>query len=60
MAAATLLLAGTALASICFMSRRGILAKIGEVILATGATQFGVILGARGRTMATWSPAKSR
>ena len=41
-------------------SRTGYLATAGELVLATFATLLGVVQGARGRTMATWAPAKSR
>lgn len=41
-------------------ARRGYLSKASEIALATFATLFGVFQAMRGRTMATWAPAKSR
>ena len=41
-------------------SNGGLLGRIGEMGLATFATLVGVLQGMRGRTMATWAPAKSR
>ena len=41
-------------------SRNGILAKFGDILLSTFATLIGVVQGMRGRTVTTWSPAKSR
>jgi cellulose synthase/poly-beta-1,6-N-acetylglucosamine synthase-like glycosyltransferase len=41
-------------------STGGLLGRIGEMALATFATLVGVLKGMRGRTMATWAPAKSR
>lgn len=40
--------------------RAGIISTVGEILLSTFATLFGVVQGMRGRTVATWSPAKSR
>jgi cellulose synthase/poly-beta-1,6-N-acetylglucosamine synthase-like glycosyltransferase len=55
-------LAAIALVTIVISLRSsvGILAKLGEMGLAVFATLFGVLQGMRGRTKATWSPAKSR
>lgn len=39
---------------------RGHLGKAGQIGLATFATQFGVLQGMRGRTVATWARASSR
>jgi cellulose synthase/poly-beta-1,6-N-acetylglucosamine synthase-like glycosyltransferase len=52
--------AGAILLSIALRSRSGVFAKLGEVLTATFATLIGVVQGMRGRTVATWSPAKSR
>ena len=41
-------------------SEHGGLAKGGQVLLATFATQIGVLQAIRGRTVVTWSPAQSR
>lgn len=41
-------------------SRNGILANLGDILLSTFATLIGVVQGMRGRTVTTWSPAKSR
>lgn len=41
-------------------SRSGILAKLSDILLSTFATLIGVLQGMRGRTVTTWSPAKSR
>jgi cellulose synthase/poly-beta-1,6-N-acetylglucosamine synthase-like glycosyltransferase len=58
--AVALLIAGLALLSITLISRRGPLAKVGEALLAIYATLYGVLQGMFGRSVATWSPAKSR
>ncbi|MGZ2411656.1 cellulose synthase/poly-beta-1,6-N-acetylglucosamine synthase-like glycosyltransferase [Sphingomonas sp. F9_3S_D5_B_2] len=60
LAGLVLIAAGAGLFALCLKSRTGALSKIGEILLATGATLLGVFQGSRGRTMATWSPAKSR
>ena len=61
MAAAAALAAGAlVLIVISLRSNAGTLAKLGEMGLAIFATLLGVLQGMRGRTMATWSPAKSR
>lgn len=54
-AAATALITAVAL-----HARRGILARLGEMGLAIFATLLGILQGMRGRTLATWNPAKSR
>ncbi len=41
-------------------TKRGRLAKAGEILLALIATLIGVLQGMRGYTVATWSPASSR
>lgn len=59
--AGAIALAGGAIA--LFAARRassGTLAKLAEAVIATFATQLGILQGMRGRTVATWSPAKSR
>lgn len=38
----------------------GYVGKVGEIALATFATLIGVLQAMRGRTVATWAPAKSR
>lgn len=58
--AGLLLLAGLAVTAVAIRSERGRLAKVGQVLVATFATLFGVFQGMRGRTVATWAPAKSR
>ncbi|MFC7536040.1 glycosyltransferase [Sphingomonas sp. GCM10030256] len=59
--AAAVLAAGALVAiAISLRSSAGHLAKLGEMGLAIFATLFGVVQGMRGRTKATWSPAKSR
>ena len=61
MAAAAALAAGAlVMIVISLRSNAGTLAKLGEMGLAIFATLLGVLQGMRGRTMATWSPAKSR
>lgn len=40
--------------------RRGLLAQLSDIVLALIATQLGVLRAARGDTVVTWSPAKSR
>jgi len=45
---------------ISLRSSAGYLARLGEMELAIFATLIGVFQGMRGRTKATWSPAKSR
>ena len=45
---------------ISLRSSAGYLARLGELELAIFATLIGVVQGMRGRTKATWSPAKSR
>ena len=52
--------AGIIAIAIAIRARRGYFAQAGEAGLATFATFFGVLQGMSGRTMATWSPAKSR
>lgn len=59
-AAAILLLAALVALAVSLRSSAGYLAKIGDIILATFATLVGVLQGMRGRTVATWTPAKSR
>ena len=58
--AALLAVAALLFMAISFRSGVGHLAKLGEAVLAIFATLFGVFQAMRGRTMATWSPAKSR
>jgi hypothetical protein len=58
--AVALLIAGLALLSLTLIARRGPLAKMGEALLALYATLYGVLQGMFGRSVATWSPAKSR
>lgn len=53
-------LAGLGIIAVSLLSHRGIFAKIGDILLATLATQIGVLRGLRGVTVVTWSPAKSR
>jgi cellulose synthase/poly-beta-1,6-N-acetylglucosamine synthase-like glycosyltransferase len=52
--------AGAMLLAISLRARSGVFAKLGEILTATFATLIGVVQGMRGRTVATWSPAKSR
>lgn len=59
-AAAALAAAALVTIAVSLRSRAGYLAKGGEMGLATFATLFGVLQGMRGRTMATWAPAKYR
>ncbi len=59
-AAAGIAAMGLLLLAISLRLRGGILAKSSEVVLSTFATLVGVLQGMRGRTVATWSPAKSR
>jgi cellulose synthase/poly-beta-1,6-N-acetylglucosamine synthase-like glycosyltransferase len=54
------LTAAAMLLAISLLSRSGHFAKVGEILTATFATLIGVVQGMRGRTVATWSPAKSR
>lgn len=56
----TLAAAGIVVVAISLRTSSGVLAKVGEMGLATFATLVGVVQGMRGRTMATWAPAKSR
>ena len=59
--AGAIALAGVAIASFAaYRASSGKLAKLGEAVIATFATQLGILQGMRGRTVATWSPAKSR
>jgi cellulose synthase/poly-beta-1,6-N-acetylglucosamine synthase-like glycosyltransferase len=59
-ALAACITAGALLLSIALRSRSGVFAKFGEILTATFATLIGVVQGMRGRTVVTWSPAKSR
>lgn len=65
-ASASIALAGLALAvgglvaAVAVRASGGPLAKIGDAVLATFATQIGIFRGMRGETMMTWAPAKSR
>lgn len=59
-AAALLVAVGIATTIVALRSKAGLLAKAGEVLLSTFATLVGVSYGMRGRTIATWAPAKSR
>jgi cellulose synthase/poly-beta-1,6-N-acetylglucosamine synthase-like glycosyltransferase len=51
---------GAAVVAIAASTHRGPLAKAGQIVVATFATLVGVLQAMRGRTVATWSPAKSR
>lgn len=59
-AALGLAIAGCLLLLVSLRSRSGIFAKFGDILLSTFATLIGVVQGMRGRTVTTWSPAKSR
>ena len=59
-AAAALAVIALATIVIALRSSAGHLARLGEMGLAIFATLLGVLQGMRGRTKATWSPAKSR
>ena len=59
-AAAALALIGLTTTIVALRSSAGHLARVGEMGLAIFATLIGVLQGMRGRTKATWSPAKSR
>ncbi len=54
-AAGLLLLLALVIAAISVQVKQGYLGKAGQIGLATFATQFGVLQGMRGRTMATWA-----
>ena len=58
--AAGLVATGCLLLAISLRVRKGILAKLSEILISTFATLIGVLQGMRGRTVTTWSPAKSR
>ncbi len=51
---------GCLLLLVTLRAQNGILASIGDILLSTFATLIGVAQGRLGRTVATWSPAKSR
>ena len=59
-AAGLLLLFAMLAAGLSIHVERGHLGKAGQIGLATLATQFGVLQGMRGRTVATWVRANSR
>jgi cellulose synthase/poly-beta-1,6-N-acetylglucosamine synthase-like glycosyltransferase len=54
------LLAGALLLFVSLRTQSGIFARVAEIPLEIFATLIGVMQGWRGRTVATWSPAKSR
>jgi cellulose synthase/poly-beta-1,6-N-acetylglucosamine synthase-like glycosyltransferase len=58
--AALLAASALVLVAISFRSETGLLAKMSDAVLAVFATLLGVLQAMRGRTVATWSPAKSR
>lgn len=60
LAALGLAATGSLLLLASLRSRSGILASLGDILLSTFATLIGVVQGMRGRTVTTWSPAKSR
>lgn len=58
--AALLAIAAAIVVALSVRSTAGLLAKAGEIGLATFATLLGIFQGMSGRTMATWAPAKTR
>ncbi|MCW3796987.1 glycosyltransferase [Sphingomonas sp. BN140010] len=58
--AVALVAVATLAIAVSLWSSGGYLASLGEMGLAIFATLFGVLQGMRGRTVTTWSPAKSR
>jgi glycosyltransferase involved in cell wall biosynthesis len=55
-----LVLAALVGSAVALRSTRGLLGKAGELSVAVFATLAGVLQGMSGRTVATWTPAKSR
>ena len=59
-AAGLLLVVGALTVALALRVERGVLAKLGQIGLATFATLYGVLKAMRGQTVTIWAPAVSR